>query len=164
MTGVGKTTVGRFLSKKLKRQFFDIDIEIENASGLKISNLFSEFGEKEFRRIEKKIKIKILNDNRGTIISTGAGILSDSEINNFILENSICIFLDAKTTTLYDRLKNNLYNRPKLTKGKLEDNLEAMYKKRIKNYSRAHIIVKVDGLSIHDVSSLVIKDLIKYEQ
>ena len=73
MTGVGKTTIGKVLSKKLKKKFFDIDFEIENASGLKIADLFSEYGEKEFRKIEKKIIVKILNDYSEAIISTGAG-------------------------------------------------------------------------------------------
>ena len=40
MTGVGKTTIGRLLSKKLKKKFFDSDHEIELASGLRISDFF----------------------------------------------------------------------------------------------------------------------------
>ena len=82
MTGVGKTTIGKVLSKKLKKKFFDIDFEIENASGLKIADLFSEYGEKEFRKIEKKIIVKILNDYSEAIISTGAGIFNNKKINN----------------------------------------------------------------------------------
>tara|TARA_B100000686_G_C16689095_1_gene916547 strand:+ start:662 stop:1198 length:537 start_codon:yes stop_codon:yes gene_type:complete len=164
MTGVGKTTIGKVLSKKLKKKFFDIDFEIENASGLKIADLFSEYGEKEFRKIEKKIIVKILNDYSEAIISTGAGIFNNKKINNLILKKSICVFLKAKKKTLYNRLKNNLYNRPKLTIGKLEDNIEEMYKNRIKNYNRAHIIVEVDHLSINEVSSLIIENLAKYEE
>ena len=40
MTGVGKTTIGRLLSKKLKKKFFDSDHEIELASGLRIPDFF----------------------------------------------------------------------------------------------------------------------------
>ena len=52
-SGVGKTTIGRVLSKILRRTFVDIDIEIEKASGQKIHHIFEKYGEDEFRKIEK---------------------------------------------------------------------------------------------------------------
>ena len=45
MTGVGKTTVGRSLSKILRRSFIDIDLEIEKSSGLRVSDIFQRYGE-----------------------------------------------------------------------------------------------------------------------
>ena len=54
MTGVGKTTIGRVLSKILRRTFIDIDIEVEKASGQKIHHIFEKYGEDEFRKIKKK--------------------------------------------------------------------------------------------------------------
>ena len=54
MTGVGKTTIGRVLSKILRRTFIDIDFEVEKASGQKIHHIFENYGENEFRKIEKK--------------------------------------------------------------------------------------------------------------
>ena len=44
MTGVGKTTIGKILSKNLRKNFIDIDFEIEKASGEKIHNFFENFG------------------------------------------------------------------------------------------------------------------------
>ena len=52
--GVGKTTIGRVLSKILRRTFVDIDFEIEKASGQKIHHIFEKYGEDEFRKIEKR--------------------------------------------------------------------------------------------------------------
>ena len=40
MTGVGKTTIGRVLSKILRRSFVDIDFEVEKASGQQIHHIF----------------------------------------------------------------------------------------------------------------------------
>ena len=40
LMGVGKTTVGRRLAKKLDRAFFDSDDEIEHASGRTVAGYF----------------------------------------------------------------------------------------------------------------------------
>ena len=54
MTGVGKTSIGKILAKEIKRDFHDVDHEIEKITNLKIKDFFQIYGEKEFRRLEKK--------------------------------------------------------------------------------------------------------------
>ena len=46
MTGVGKTTIGKILSKIIKFEFIDTDNEIERASNLKVHDFL--------RSMEKK--------------------------------------------------------------------------------------------------------------
>ena len=159
MTGVGKTTIGRVLSKILRRIFVDIDFEVEKASGQKIHHIFEKYGEDEFRKIEKKTLYKFLNTEENFVISTGAGILGDQEIINIIKKNGVCIFLDIKINNLVERLNNNFKSRPLLKNGNLRENLENMIKKRIQNYKQAHIIIPVDGLSIPDIVRRVINNL-----
>ena len=159
MTGVGKTTIGRVLSKILRRTFIDIDIEVEKASGQKIHHIFEKYGEDEFRKIEKKTLYRFLNTKINLVISTGAGILGDQETINIIKKNSVCIFLDIKINNLVERLNNNFKSRPLLKNGNLRENLENMIKKRIQNYEQAHIIIPVDGLSIPDIVRRVINNL-----
>ena len=159
MTGVGKTTIGRVLSKILRRTFVDIDFEVEKASGQKIHHIFEKYGEDEFRKIEKKTLYRFLKTEKNFVISTGAGILCDQDTINIIKKNSVCVFLDIKINNLVERLNNNFKLRPLLKNGNLKENLENMVKKRIQSYEQAHIIIPVDGLSIPDIVRRVINNL-----
>ena len=55
--GVGKSTVGTILSKKLKMKFIDIDSVIEGQENMTIEKIFQKKGEKLFREIEVKISL-----------------------------------------------------------------------------------------------------------
>ena len=52
---LGESLIGSALAKKVGAKFIDIDTVIEKEENLKISEIFSKFGEKYFRNIEEKI-------------------------------------------------------------------------------------------------------------
>ena len=159
MSGVGKTTVGRLLSKKLNKEFIDIDHEFENITKFNITDFFSEYGEIEFRKIEKKIATNIILNKDNLVISTGGGIFSDIEIRDIIIKNSLTLFLNSSIDTLTNRLKKNFMNRPLLNKGSLIDNIEKLYKERIEDYMMAEHIVTVDNLSAEQIALKIIKEI-----
>ena len=72
MMGVGKSTIGKKLAKKLKFKFIDIDFIIEKKERKKIDEIFKTKGEKYFRKIEEKITLKFLDRER-QVISLGGG-------------------------------------------------------------------------------------------
>ncbi|MGV3626753.1 MAG: shikimate kinase, partial [Betaproteobacteria bacterium] len=49
LMGAGKTSVGRMLAKRLNKDFYDADAEIERATGVKIPVIFDIEGESGFR-------------------------------------------------------------------------------------------------------------------
>jgi shikimate kinase len=157
MAGVGKTTVGRVLSKKIQRKFLDMDQEFEDQTKIRITDFFSIYGEKEFRKIERRIINDVLTKNKKLVVSAGGGIFSDDEIRDLIIKKSITFFLDSSIETLAERLKKNFSNRPLLNKGNLRDNIEKLYQKRIKDYMMAKHIILVDDLSVEDVVLNIIK-------
>ena len=64
MMGVGKSTIGRILSKRLKFKFFDIDKIIEKNQKKKIYEIFEIKGESFFRDIEEKFTLKFIKKEK----------------------------------------------------------------------------------------------------
>ena len=106
MMGVGKSTIGKLLSKNLKMQFIDIDSEIEKNELMPIKNVFKKKGEKYFREIEKKITLKKIKE-KNSIIALGGGSFEDLEVREEILENCISFWLDLNLKETALRLKNS---------------------------------------------------------
>ena len=111
--GSGKTTVGKNLTKKLKRSFVDIDEEIEKQEKTSITNIFQKYGEKYFRNLETKMLLE-KSQEKNLVISCGGGIVIN-EKNRKILKSSLVFLLKAKPETIVKRLKNN--NQRPLLKG-----------------------------------------------
>ena len=57
MMGVGKSTIGKALSRRLLMRFSDIDKLVEEKLNMSIQQIFEEKGEYFFRQFEEKITI-----------------------------------------------------------------------------------------------------------
>ena len=106
MMGVGKSTVGKILAKKLNYNFIDVDKIIELKEGNSISSIFKNKGEIYFRKIENDITMNELKKSK-SVISLGGGAF----INNLIRQNtkktSTSFWLDVPVEEIIKRLKNN---------------------------------------------------------
>ena len=93
MMGVGKSTVGKNLAKKLKYNFIDIDKLIETKEKSSISLIFKNKGESYFREIENEITLQELNKDN-SVISLGGGAFLNKSIRSCVKKN-ICELLDG---------------------------------------------------------------------
>lgn len=108
--GVGKTFVGRYLSEQFCLPFFDLDEIVEKVffqqfrQNLKIQEIYSFLGQKEFREMET-MALKTVDTNSCGILSLGGGTLL-SEENLKILQGKVClIFLQSSFDTVKSRIK-----------------------------------------------------------
>ena len=76
MMGVGKTIIGKYVARRLKINFFDIDKLIEKKNEMKITEIFKTKGETYFRKEEEFITIKYLNKKRSIIYLGGGGFIN----------------------------------------------------------------------------------------
>lgn len=123
MPSCGKTTMGRLLSEKLNRVYFDTDKLIEEREG-KIPEIFEKKGEKYFRDLETKV-LEEVSKKTGVIIATGGGTPLREINRDLLLQNSLVIYLDRDLKNLETEgrpLSKNL------------ETLEKMYGERNKIY------------------------------
>ncbi len=103
LMGVGKTTIGRRLAKRLNMPFVDADHEIETAAGMRVSDIFDRFGEAQFRDGERRVIARLI-DGVPKVIATGGGAFMTEATRALILERTTAVWLDADVATLAERV------------------------------------------------------------
>ena len=154
MMGVGKTTIGKRLAKKLNYNFIDIDKIIENQEGESISVIFRSKGEDYFRKIEKILTIRELKKNN-SVISLGGGAFLNSSIRQYSKKHSISFWLDVPIESLLKRLKKSK-NRPVLGKEKTDGSIKKIYFIRKKFYNMADYRIKCKKLTLKQIIEKII--------
>lgn len=158
MSGVGKTTIGKYIAKKLNMTFIDTDDIIITKVGSTIAEIFNNYGEDYFRELEKQVVDEVSRyDN--VVITTGGGVvLNRSNIDN-LRNNGVIFLLQASLNTLYNNLKKDVKDehRPLLKGLDLRSRLEKLYNERKAFYlSSADFIIKVDGKSVNEIGDEII--------
>ena len=99
MPGVGKTTIGKILAKRLGREFVDCDDVIVGKAGCDIPTIFAEQGEKAFRDLETEV-IRELSATGGKVIAPGGGAILRPENVAALKSNGRIIFLDRPLSSI----------------------------------------------------------------
>ena len=158
MMGVGKTSVGKIVAKKLNMKFIDTDLNIEKKCLMKIAEIFNKKGENFFRTEEEKEVITSLKKTK-SIIALGGGAFINKNLRNVILKNSISVWLDIDTKILNKRTKRNK-KRPLLNKKNNQTIIDELYSKRKNIYQYADHKIDCNNL---DKENIAKKIMIYYE-
>lgn len=164
LMGAGKTSIGRALAKKLDIPFVDSDKEIEAAAGCSVVDIFSMYGEKEFRRVELSVINRLLNEEPfSKIISTGEGAFITPEVRDLVLNKTLTIWLKADLELLVKRT-NSRNTRPQLLNTDSKKILSQLIDERYKIYEKADLTVETQDESLQRTLSKVMSAIRKYNK
>ncbi len=161
LMGVGKTTIGRRLAKKLAMPFFDSDEEIEKASGRSVKGLFDDYGEAEFRSGERRVITRLLS-NKPVVLATGGGAFIPAETREIIKQNAITVWLKAEFAVNMERVNRKRHKRPLLNVKDPEAKMRQLMQERYPVYALAHVHVLAGKCTHAKTVNNVIKALIDY--
>lgn len=140
LMGVGKSTIGRRLAKRLSWPFVDSDEEIESAAGCSISDIFTIHGEPIFRDLEKRVINRLLSSDRPLVIATGGGAWMQPSVRELIKQRATSVWLRAELDILVERVSRRNY-RPLLEKGDKRAILAKLMEDRYPVYAEADYTV-----------------------
>ncbi len=138
LMGVGKTTIGAKLAKKMGYYFSDCDQEIEDREQKTIAEIFAQNGEKYFREVEKNIIKEIITREEETVLSLGGGAFMDEETRKILKEKAVTIWFDAEIDEILRRISGRS-NRPLLNNQDRRKILEELKQKRYPTYLEADL-------------------------
>ena len=137
--GAGKTSIGRRLAARLGLPFRDADAEIELAAGCTIPELFSRYGESDFRAGERRVIRRLLSGDP-LVLAFGGGAFMDPETRAAVREEAVSVWLRCPLATLVRRVASR-DNRPLLADGDPAEILQRLIDARYPVYAEADVII-----------------------
>lgn len=160
LMGVGKSTVGRRLARRLGLPFVDSDAEIEDAAGLSAAEVYERYGESDFRDGERRLVARLIEGDV-RVIATGGGAFVDSRTRELLNQRAITVWLDAPVDILTERTSRR-DTRAQLRNGDPKATLEKLANERRRSYEEAHIHVKSGDGAHKEVVDSIIESLEAY--
>jgi shikimate kinase len=160
LMGVGKSTVGRRLARRLGLPFIDSDAAIEDASGYSAAEVFERYGERDFRDGERRLVARLIEGDV-RVIATGGGAYVDPRTRELLNERAITVWLDAPVDILAERTGRR-DTRPLLRTTDRKGTLQRLSEERRPSYEEAHIHVKSGDGAHKDVVEAIVHALENY--
>ncbi|MSQ90378.1 MAG: hypothetical protein EXS01_03150 [Phycisphaerales bacterium] len=150
MRGVGKSTVGSLLARRLKTQFFDLDdLVLQHLGAASVRRVFEEQGEAAWRAGELAALQRFFDSSAQhprtdtcpprTVLAVGGGAPANPACCDILQkarrDGWRIVHLTAPIQVLVDRLTANLGDRTALTRLPLADELAALAAARASLYS-----------------------------
>ena len=155
MPGAGKSTIGSMLAEKLKYNFIDTDILIQEKAGKPIPQIIKEKGIDNVLQIENEVNSNIKVEK--SVIATGGSVIYGKAAMDNLKKIGKIIYLKQDFETITERIENVEERGIILRK---DQTLEELYNERIPLYEKyADITIEEENLSIEETLQLLLNTL-----
>ena len=152
--GTGKSTVGQIVASMLNFEFVDTDEMIEGMAGKRITEIFSSDGEERFRQYERQV-VEQLKELKGSVISTGGGMVTKPENLASLKEHSLVVCLWCSPETIFRRVGHQSH-RPLLRVEKPLERIRELLNERAPAYRQADVLLNSEFRKPREVATHVV--------
>jgi shikimate kinase len=139
LMGAGKSTIGKRVAQMLGLNFIDADTEIETVSRMSIPELFENYGEPEFRDLERRVIKRILRSGP-RVLATGGGAFMNEATRKAISKAGVSVWLKAELEVLMERVSRKS-NRPLLKTADPRATMQKLMDERYPVYAQADVTI-----------------------
>lgn len=158
MMGCGKSAIGKMVARRLGLEFVDADSEIELAAGRSVADIFADYGEEEFRRVEAQVIKRVLADGP-VLLALGGGAFMSEQTRDIIQQYGLSVWLKADLDLLLERVGRKPNKRPLLKTGNPREILQHLLEVRNPIYAKADLHIQSQGGTKSEMRDIVIDAL-----
>jgi XRE family aerobic/anaerobic benzoate catabolism transcriptional regulator len=137
LRGAGKTTLGQLASEALAVPFIELDREIERASGMELSEIFSTHGQAMFRQLERQCLETVVQRYERAVIATGGSLVTEPATYDLLLSTCFVVWLKTTPDQHMNRVLAQGDLRPMAEGPQAMDDLKAILESRTPLYAKA---------------------------
>ncbi|MBV9749480.1 MAG: helix-turn-helix transcriptional regulator [Acetobacteraceae bacterium] len=145
LRGAGKSTLGRMLAESRQLPFYELDREVERASGMALSEIFELHGQAGFRRLERAALERLVANPAGAVVATGGGIVADPATFRLLLDHCLTVWIRATPEEHMARVIAQGDLRPMQDNRQSMADLRAILASREPLYTRADLVLDTSG-------------------
>jgi XRE family aerobic/anaerobic benzoate catabolism transcriptional regulator len=147
LRGGGKSTLGRLLAGELGCPFVELDREVEQASGMALSELFEMFGQATFRRMERAALETVLDRHPRFVLATGGGLVTEPATFELLVASCFTLWVKASPREHMSRVAAQGDLRPMAGSARAMEDLVAILDSRTPLYAKADAVLDTTGLT-----------------
>lgn len=164
LRGAGKSTIGDALGNRLKCSFYELDRRLEEEAGTSLAALFGERGEQDVHELEARALARLTEQpNQRAVIAVGGSIVERPRSFALLRSLSTTIWLKASPQDHWSRVRKQGDLRPMRGRPDALAELDAMWKRRKRQYERADKTVDTSGASVEETVREIVRWLERTE-
>lgn len=148
LRGAGKSTLGKLAGDALGLPFVELNREIEQHSGMPVSEVMAFYGQDGYRALEAEAVSRVVTRHDRMVLAVAGGLVAEDATYHQVLERFHTVWLKTSPAEHMDRVRAQGDLRPMRGNPAAMEHLRALLKERMPLYERAQVQVNTSNKSV----------------
>jgi XRE family aerobic/anaerobic benzoate catabolism transcriptional regulator len=148
LRGAGKSSLGAMIGRDLGVPFLELNSEIEDHSGMPVTELMALYGQEGYRTLEARAVDRIIATHSSIILAVAGGIVAEPATYNTVRGHFHTIWIKASPEEHMARVRSQGDMRPMAGNPEAMEQLRAILKSRESLYQQAHAELDTSGKTL----------------